>query len=180
MKSLLTILALGLLTSSLAHARLPVNESLAESVTEKFFNDGNDENTGLGQVIKQVLGRNLTRSDFQVVALTTQTMRNPWAFAYSNEDKTTCTAGDNASDFLILLRSKVKNPTASTFVTYSFKVSAEQASVAVHRAGVAIDNCADVSDDNGIYVIAPTVNLIGEFAYVEIAEPKEEPTNQAH
>lgn len=175
MKSLLTILALGLLTSSLAHAKLPVNESLAESVTEKFFEEGNNLEAGLGQVIRQVLGRKLTRSDFQVIAITTQTMRNPWAFAYSNDDKTTCTAGDNSADFLILLRAKIKNPTASTYVAYSFKVSAEQASIAAHRDGLAIDNCADVSDDNGIYVIAPAENIVGDFAYVEIAEPKADP-----
>lgn len=178
MKSLLTILALGLLTTSLAHAKLPVNESLTESVTEKFFNDGNDKNTGLNQVVKQLLGRNLSRSDFQVIALTTQTMRNPWAFAYSNDDKTTCTAGDNAADFLILLRAKVKNPAANTYVTYSFKVSAEQATIAAHRAGAVISNCADVSENDGIYVIAPAVNLVGEFAYVEIAEPK--PSQESH
>lgn len=178
MKSLLTILALGILSTSLAHAKLPVNESLAESVTEKFFKDGNDKNMGLNQVVKQLLGRNLTRADFQVIALTTQTMRNPWLFAYSNENKTTCTAGDNASDFLILLRAKVKNPAANTYVTYSFKVSAEQATVAGHRNGEAIDNCADVTENDGIYVFAPTVNLVGEFSYVEIAEPK--PSQESH
>ncbi|MEA9355250.1 hypothetical protein SHI21_03520 [Bacteriovorax sp. PP10] len=180
MKSLFTILALGLLTTTLAHAGLPVNESLTDSVTEKFYTQANDKNTGLNQVIKQVLGRNLSRSDFQVIALTTQTMRNPWTYAYSNPEKTTCTAGDNSSEFLILLRAKVKNPAAATFITYSFKVAAEQASVAVHKDGLAIDNCADVSENDGTYVIAPAANLIGQFVYVEIAEPKADPTQESH
>jgi hypothetical protein len=180
MKSILSILSLGILSTSLVHAALPVNESLTESVTEKFLKDGNNKNTGLNQSIKQVLGRNLSRNDFQVIALTTQTMRTPWAFAYANENKTTCTAGDNSSEFLILLRAKVKNPTASTFVTYSFKVSAEQALVAKHRDGAMIYNCADVTENDGIYVIAPAINLVGQFAYVEIAEPKLDADQESH
>jgi hypothetical protein len=172
MKSLLSFLALGILSTSLAHAGLPVNESLTESVTEKFFSDGNNKNADLNQVVKQLLGRKLSRNDFQVIALQTQTMRTPWEYAYSNDNKTTCTAGDNSTDFLILLKTKIKNPTAHTYATYSFKVSAEQATVATHRDRIAIENCADVTENDGIYVIAPTVNLVGPFIYVEIAEPK--------
>lgn len=180
MKSFFTILTLGLLTTTLAHAALPVNESLTESVTEQFFAQSNDKNTGLYNVMKQVLGRNLSRTDFEVIALRTQTMRNPWLYAYSNPNKTTCTAGDNSSEFLILLRAKVKNSAAATFITYSFKVNAEQATVAVHKDGFAIANCADVSENDGTYVIAQTINLVGEFVYVEIAEPKPDPTQESH
>ncbi len=173
MKTLLTILALGLLTTSLAHAKLPVNETLEETVTEKFFADGNNAGTNFGQAIQQILGRKLNRSDFQVVTLSTQTMRNPWAFAYAHDDKT-CRAGDNSSEFLILLRVKIKNANASTFATYTFKVSAEQALLAVRADKSAIDNCTEVSENDGNFVIAPAYNLVGSFNYAEIAEPKEE------
>lgn len=172
MKALLTVLALGLLTTSLAHARLPVNETLEETVTEKFFADGNNSETNFGQAIQQILGRKLSRSDFQVLTLSTQTMRNPWAFAYAH-NPTTCRAGDNSSEFLILLRVKVKNANASTFATYSFKVSAEQALLASRSDKAIIDNCTDVSENDGNFVIAPAYNLVGNFVYVEIAEPKE-------
>lgn len=171
MKSLLTILALGLLTTSLAHAKLPINESLDEAVTEKFFTDGNNTETVLGQAVQQILGRKLSRKDFQVVTLSTQTMRNPWAFAYAYDDKT-CRAGDNSSEFLILLRVKLKNANASTFATYSFKVSAEQALLAIRADEAVIDNCTDVSENDGHYFIAPAYNLVGDFTYVEIAEAK--------
>lgn len=176
MKTLLTMLALGLLTTSIAHAKLPVNESLEETVTEKFFTDGNNTTTGLGQAIQQLLGRKLSRTDFQVVTLSTQTMRNPWAFAYAYNE-TTCRAGDNSSEFLILLRVKIKNANASTFATYTFKVGAEQALLAARADKAIIDNCTDVSENDGNFVIAPAYNLVGEFAYVEIAEPKEEPAH---
>lgn len=49
MKSLLSILVLGLLTTSIAQARLPVNESLSDAVTEKFFTEANNSETGLGE-----------------------------------------------------------------------------------------------------------------------------------
>lgn len=172
MKALLTLLALGLLTSSLAHARLPVNETLEETVTEKFFADGNNSEITFGQAIQQILGRKLTRSDFQVLTLSTQTMRNPWAFAYAH-NPTTCRAGDNSSEFLILLRVKIKNANASTFATYTFKVGAEQALLATRADKAIIDNCVDVSENDGNFVIAPAYNLVGNFTYVEIAEPKQ-------
>jgi len=178
MKSFFTILALGLLTTAFAHAGLPVNESLSDSVTEQFFAQANDKNTGLYRVATQILGRGIKRSDFQVIALSTQTMKNPWPYAYFNENQKACIAGDNSSSFLILLRAKVKNTNASTYMTYSFKVSAEQALVAAHKDGLVIDNCADISENDGTYVIAPAVNIVGQFAYVEIAEPK--PEQESH
>lgn len=173
MKSLFTIFALTLLTSTFAHAALPVNESLLESVTEQFYIDGTNPKAGLGQVMAQVLGRKLTRADFQVITLSSTAMRTPWAFSYATEDKKACVAGDNSSEFLILLRAKVKNTQASTYVSYAFKVTAEQTLVAAHRDGIEIGNCSDVSEDNGLYVIAPAQNLVGDFSYVEIAEPKQ-------
>lgn len=121
--------------------------------------------------MKQLLGRQLNRTDFQVITLSTQTMRNPWAFAYSH-DETTCRAGDNTSEFLILLRVKIKNANASTFATYTFKVSAEQATLATRADKGVIDNCTDVSENDGHFVIAPAYNLVGAFNYVEIVEPK--------
>lgn len=177
MKSFFTLLALGLLTSSLAHAGLPVNETLSESVTEQFFSQANDTKTGLNRAVKQILGRNLTRSDFQVIALSTQSMRNPWPFAYFNENQKACIAGDNSTTFLILLRAKVKNLHATKYMTYSFQVSAEQTLVAGHKDGLVIDNCADISENDGTYIIAPAINTVGQFAYVEIAEPKPEQAN---
>lgn len=177
MKSLLTILALGLLSSTLVRAEVPVNETLKEVVEQKFYTDGNNAGTGLGQVMKQLLGRALTRADYEVITLTSQSMRNPWAFAYRSEDKKICTAGDNSADFLILLRVKIKNPTAKTFGTYTFKVSAEQSTQAVHRAGLEIDNCADVSDDNGLFVISAAENLVSDYTYVEIAPPPAKASN---
>lgn len=171
MKSLLIVLALGLLTTSLAHAKLPVNATLEEAVAEKFYVDGNNAQTGLGQVMQQVFGRKLSKNDFEVIALTTQTMSDPWAFAYAHNDKI-CRAGDNSSEFLILLKVKVKNANASTFATYTFKVIAEQTLFATRVDQAAIVNCTEVSETSGAYAFTPPYNIIGDFSYVEIAEPK--------
>ena len=174
MKSFFTLFALTLLTTSLAHARLPVNEILAETVSEKFFQDANNQETGLGQAVSQILGRKLMRSDYEVIALSTQTMRNPWAFSYYENEEKACVAGDSNAEFLILLRVKIKNPNAATFATYSFKVNAEQALVAVHKDGFDIDNCVNVSENDGTYVISEAINLVGGYEYVEIKAPAEE------
>lgn len=166
------MLTLTLLSIPLAHAKLPVNESLEKSVADKFFIDGNNSTIPFGQAIQQLLGRQLNRNDYQVVPLSTQTMRNPWEFAYAFNEKT-CRAGDNSSDFLILLKIKIKNANASTFGTFTFKVSAEQALLAVRADKAAIDNCTDISKNNEEFIIAPAYNLVGEFTYVAITEPKQ-------
>lgn len=171
MKSLLIALALGLLTTSLVQAKLPINATLEDAVAEKFYKDGNNTQTALGQAMQQVLGRQISKNDFEVIPLTTQTMSDPWAFAYAHNDKI-CRAGDNSSEFLILLKIKVKNANASTFATYSFKVTAEQALFATRIDQNVIDNCTEVSETNGAYAFTPPYNIVGDFSYVEIAEPK--------
>lgn len=171
MKPIISVFILGFLTISIASAKLVANESLNEAVSEKFLTEGSTPNSGLGQAILQTIGRQITRDDFEVITLSTQKMENPWEFAYIHNEKT-CRAGDNSSEFLILLKVKIKNLNASTFATLSFKVNAEQALLATRSDQAAIDNCTDVSENDDNFIVTPPYNLIGNFMYVELAQPK--------